>query len=57
MISLFNMPHLSKISINNIQNNIHSSQTFNKAQNEICFQNNIKQIKNQSTLQMTIQNS
>lgn len=57
MISLFNMPHLSKISINKIQNNIHSSQTFNKAQNEICFQNNFNQIKNQSTLQMTIQNS
>jgi hypothetical protein len=57
MISLFNMPHLSKISTNNIQNNIHSSYTLNKAQNEICFQNNFKPIKNQSTLQMTIQNS
>jgi len=33
-----------------------SSQSFNKPQNEVFFQNNINQIKNQNTLQMTIQN-
>ena len=53
MITLFNMPYLSKISSNSIQNNIHSSQTFNKVQNEAIFHNNCNKFKNQSTIQMT----